>query len=154
MVDVSEGVPFQTRNLQVGSRYIKKDQMLFPCPSSVNAGNVFELAPDEEVVTVLDKPMGRIILEYDFSLVTKSGHGVRPVEAEAMRLISRHTTVPVPKVYQAGFSSEDNGFIEMSLIQGSPLEGKWVTLDEKKQSIYLSSDLGSNLSNPDRPVSI
>ena len=43
----------------------------------MNASNFFNLALDEEVVTVLGKPMGRIILEYDFSLVTKSGYGYK-----------------------------------------------------------------------------
>ncbi|OJJ31906.1 hypothetical protein ASPWEDRAFT_745350 [Aspergillus wentii DTO 134E9] len=94
MVDLSEGVPFSKQNLHEGNRYIKRGQTLFPCPSSVNASTFFDLAPDEEVVSVLAKPMARIILEYDFSIVTKSGHGVRPAEAEAMRLISRYTTVP------------------------------------------------------------
>ena len=136
MVDASEGVPFQIQNLQEGKRYIKRGQTLFPCPSFVNISTFFDLAPDEEVVIVLGKPMGRIILEYDFSFVTKSGHGVRPAEAEAMRLISKHTSVPVPEVYYTKFISEYNGFIEMSLIQGSPLEGKWDAMDEKdKESV-------------------
>lgn len=65
----------------------------------MNTSNFFDLAPDEEVVTVLGKPMGRIILEYDFSLVTKYGFGVQPAEAEAMRLISNYTSVPAPEVY-------------------------------------------------------
>ncbi|ODM20326.1 hypothetical protein SI65_03379 [Aspergillus cristatus] len=53
-----------------------------------------------------------------------------------MRLVSKHTTVPVPEVYHTNFSSESNGSIEMSLVQGSPLEGKWDMMDEKsKESI-------------------
>lgn len=84
MMDISKGVPFQTQNLQEGKQFIKRGQTIFRCPFSVNASNFFNLAPDEEVVTVLGKPMGRIILEYDFSLVTKSGFGVLPAEAEAM----------------------------------------------------------------------
>lgn len=136
MTDISEGVRFSKQNLKEGNRYIKRGQTLFPCPSSVDASTFFDLAPDEEVVTVLCKPMGRIILEYDFSIVTKSGHGVRPAEAEAMRLISKYTTVPVPKVYHTDFSDEYDGFIEMSLIPGSPLEGIWDAMDEKsKESI-------------------
>lgn len=82
----------------------------------MNAFNFLDQAPGEEVVTVLDKLMGRIILEYDCLLVTKSGHGVQPTEAEAMRLISRHTTVPVPDVYHTNFSSEYGGFITIHYI--------------------------------------
>lgn len=53
MDDASQGVPFQVNNLQEGGRYIKKGQTLFPCPSSMNISNIINLAPDEEVVTVL-----------------------------------------------------------------------------------------------------
>ena len=53
MIDISKGVPFQTRNLPKGNQYIKRDQTIFPCPFSVNASNFFNLSLDEEVVTVL-----------------------------------------------------------------------------------------------------
>ena len=136
MVDASQGVPFWTNHLQEGKRYIKKGQTLFPCPSSVKISNIINLPPDEEVVTVLAKPMARLVLEYDFSIVTKSGFGVQPAEAEAMRLVSQYTSVPVPKVYHTNFETKDNGLIEMSLIQGSPLERTWDTMDEKtKESV-------------------
>ncbi|KAE8323535.1 kinase-like protein [Aspergillus sergii] len=116
-----------------GNRYIKKGGKLFPCPSSVNTSTFFDLAPDEEVVTVIHKLCARIVLEYDFSFVTKSGFGLRPAEAEAMRLVSKYTSVAVPQIYHTNFSCEDDGFIEMSLVQGSPLEGKWDTMDAKRK---------------------
>ncbi|KAL3473428.1 kinase-like domain-containing protein [Aspergillus californicus] len=53
-----------------------------------------------------------------------------------MELMSKSTTVPVPEVYHANFSVEDNGLIEMSLAPGSPLEATWDTMDEeRKESI-------------------
>ena len=111
MDDVSQGIPFKINDLQEGERYIKKGQTLFPCPSSVSISNIINLPPDEEVVTMLAKPMARLVLEYDFSIVTKSGFGVQPAEAEATRLVSKYTSVPVPKLYHANFKTEYNGFI-------------------------------------------
>ncbi|KAB8214223.1 hypothetical protein BDV33DRAFT_196274 [Aspergillus novoparasiticus] len=101
----------------------------------------------EGVVTVIHKLCARVVLEYDFSFVTKSGFGVRPAEAEAMRLISKYTSVPAPKVYHTNFSSEYKESIEMSLIQGSSLEKTWDTMDEKtKESIYqLLEDLRARI---------
>lgn len=118
MVDATEGVLFGIQNLQEGNRYIKKGQKIFPCPSYVNIDNIFELAPDEDVVTMLAKPMAKIILEYDFSIVTKPSFGIRPAEAEEMQLISKYTSVPAPKVYHTNSSSEDKSFIVTSLIEG------------------------------------
>ncbi|KAB8210130.1 kinase-like domain-containing protein [Aspergillus parasiticus] len=124
------------QNLKQGNRYIKKGGKLFPCSSSVNTSTFFDLAPEEEVVNVIHKLCASIVLEYDFSFVTKSGFGVRPAEAEAMRLISKYTSVPAPEVYHTNFSSEYKGAIEMSLIQGFSLEKTWDTMDENnKESI-------------------
>lgn len=96
MANPSDGIPFLLENLRQGHRYIKIGKTLFPCPPSAD---ISDLPLDQEIITVLSKQMGRIILEHDFSYVTKSGHGVRPAEAEAMRLVSKHTSVPVPEVF-------------------------------------------------------
>ncbi|PYI29849.1 kinase-like protein [Aspergillus indologenus CBS 114.80] len=138
MTDPSGGIPFRTQNMRKGDRYIKIGNTLFPCPEFENITDfITDLPPDQELITVLDKQMGRIILEYDFSYVTKSGHGVRPAEAEAMRLVSKHTSVPVPEVFFTEFG-HGYGSIYMTRIPGSPLEEKWDTLDEKsKESVCL-----------------
>jgi hypothetical protein len=98
MTDPSGGIPFVMQNLQEGDRYIKKGNILLPCPSLEKPEDILKLPADEEVITVLGKQWARLVLEYDFSIVRKSGHGVRPSEAEAMRLVSKHTSVPVPEV--------------------------------------------------------
>lgn len=59
----------------------------------------FSLKAGQEVITVLAKQMGRLVLEWDFSWVTKTGFGIRLPEAEAMRLVFKHTGVPVPKCF-------------------------------------------------------
>ncbi|KAL3461500.1 hypothetical protein BJX64DRAFT_157480 [Aspergillus heterothallicus] len=118
MTDPSSSIPFQMQHMREGNRYIKKGNTLFPCPSFQN---ITDLPPDQELITVLSKQIGRIILEHGLSYVTKSGHGVRPAEAEAMRLVSKHTSIPAPEVLFTNFGP-DNGGIEMTLIPGSPLE--------------------------------
>ncbi|PLB34074.1 uncharacterized protein BDW47DRAFT_134666 [Aspergillus candidus] len=65
---------------------------LFPCPSSVD---IATLPADQGIITVLSKQIRRIILE-----------GVRPAEAEAMKLVSKHTSVPVPGVFSAKFGPD------------------------------------------------
>ncbi|CRG87972.1 hypothetical protein PISL3812_04994 [Talaromyces islandicus] len=99
--------------------------------------------------------MGRIVLEYDFSYVVKSGRGVRYAEAEAMRLVSKHTSVPVPEVLFKSFSP-DHGSIEMTIIPGSPLEKIWDTLgDEAKNFVCCQTwDLISQVRDIQPPLEL
>lgn len=127
MPDSSTGIAFQIENLREGERYIKEDKTLYSCPSSVD---ISSLPPNQEVISVLSKQTGRLILEHDSSYVTKSGYGVRPAEAEAMRLVSEHTFAPVPEVLSRSFGP-DHGIIQMTLIPGSSLEGRWDGLSDK-----------------------
>jgi aminoglycoside phosphotransferase len=126
------GVPFRDKYLEQGKRYIKQDQTLYPCVSPVDLWN---LPPGQEVVTVLHNQMGRTVLEFDFSFIYKYAPGMRPAEAEAMRLVSEQTSVPVPEVLSKGFNP-GHEYIEMTLIPGFPLNERWDGLDEKaKESI-------------------
>ncbi|RAK96386.1 aminoglycoside phosphotransferase family protein [Aspergillus ibericus CBS 121593] len=134
-LDESDGIPYAWQNLNPGQRYIKVDnKMLFPCPPDVN---VLEFPPNKEVITILAKQMARLVLEIDFSIVSKSGHGVRHSEAEAMKLVFGHTSVPVPEVIVTSFDGE-KGNIHMTIIPGTCLEVKWDMLDiQSKESICL-----------------
>lgn len=127
MTATATAVPISIKNYQEGRRYIKKDQLLYTCPSPID---ILSLSPSQEVITVLSKQIGRLVLEHDFSYVTKSGHGVRLVEAEAMKLVSQHTSVPVPEVLFKSFGP-DYGNINMTLIPGIPLEKTWDKLDDE-----------------------
>ncbi|EFQ97358.1 hypothetical protein MGYG_00397 [Nannizzia gypsea CBS 118893] len=130
----SDGLPFQTQYMREGKHYIKSDEKVFPCSSNINP---LSLPPEQEVITVLSKQMGRLVLVHDFSLVNKSGHGVRRAEAEAMRMVFKNTSVPVPEVLFAKFRP-DHGSIGMTFIEGVTLEKKWNTLDEEsKRSVCL-----------------
>ncbi|KAE8146324.1 hypothetical protein BDV25DRAFT_133022 [Aspergillus avenaceus] len=141
------GVPFTIQNVREGNRYIKSGKTLFPCPSSVG---IFDLPPDQEIITVLSKQIGRVVLDFDSSFVTKSRHG----------LVSKHASVPVPELFFTTFS-HDHRHIEMALIPGSPLEGKWDMLDEKElKGLFQCAADGStprdllleDLKDPARPL--
>lgn len=125
MADLHNGVPFTFRNIQQGHRYTKNGTTIFPFSTSDG------IPVDHELLTILSKKSGRTVIEYDLNCVVKNGFEVQPVEAKAMRLVSKHTSVPVPKVYSTNFTSSRNGAIEMSLIPGSTLEGKWDGLNRE-----------------------
>ncbi|OAX79860.1 hypothetical protein ACJ72_05816 [Emergomyces africanus] len=132
----SQGVLFTLANLHEGKSYIKRDGMLFeysqPLTRPVNPD---DLPTDGEVITVLAKQMGRVLLMKDYSYISKTGRSVRPSEAEAMRLVEKHTFVPVPNVIYALFN-DTNGDIGMTIIPGSSLDKHWESLDDKtKQSL-------------------
>lgn len=151
MSESPKEVLYENGNLHKGHRYIKKGNMLVPCPPYLSP---LDLPADEEVINVLDKQIGRIVLEWDCSWVTKSGSGVRSPEAEAMKFVFKHTDVPVPEVLFANFMPDHGkfdreeclkpdyrpaeGMIGMTIIPGTCLDQKWDTLDdEDKQSICL-----------------
>lgn len=166
----SNKIPYDQQNLEKGHHYIKNGNFLLPCQSPVNP---LDLAAGQEAITVLDKQMARLVLEWDSSWVTKSGFGVRPAEAEAMRLVFQHNEVPAPEVlftefspdqdreisrsefYKPGYQSPE-GMIGMTIIPGVPLEQKWHMLDdEAKEPICLQLwNLISNLRNIARPQEV
>jgi hypothetical protein len=108
MVDYSNGVPYPLNNLQPGNRYIKEGYTLYPSPSPVD---IYSLPSSQEVIGVLSKQLGRLVLEYDTSWVVKSGFVVKPAEAEAMELVSKHSC----EVFLKHFNPR-SGQIHMSLI--------------------------------------
>ncbi|KAL2829273.1 kinase-like protein [Aspergillus cavernicola] len=137
----SRGFPYQWCNLYPGKQYISvNNKWLYPCPPTAAP---LPLPPDQEVIKVHRKHIARIVLEHDFSIVSKTGFGIRPPEAEAMKLVIQHTSVPVAKVVWADFTGSEidnnpeyKGTIHMTTISGICLEGKWEGLGAKsKESI-------------------
>lgn len=134
MADSSTGIPFEPQYMQEGAHYIKVGTVMFPCSATPDPSS---LPPEQEVITVRSKQMGRTVLEHDFSYISKSGHGVRYAESEAMRMVHKNTAVPVPEVLFTQFRP-GHGTIGMALIQGVSLEKKWNTLNEQsKMSVCL-----------------
>jgi aminoglycoside phosphotransferase len=64
---------------------------------------------------------GYKILEINASTILKVGPMVQMGEAEALYLLRKKISVPVPKVFNA-YTIADVGFILMSKIPGIPLE--------------------------------
>lgn len=125
------GIPFELRNIHEGESYINRDGRLF----RYSPVTPEELPADGEAITVLAKQMGRVLLMHDHSYVSKSGQAIRPSEAEAMRLVSKHSSIPAPEVIYAQFNG-GHGSIGMAIIPGSPLGKHWESLDdETKRSL-------------------
>lgn len=75
------------------------------------------------------------ILEINASTILKVGPMVQIGEAEALCLLRKRTSVPVPEVFNA-YTIADIGFILMSKIPGIPLEQYWKDLAwDAKRSI-------------------
>ncbi|KAK1145259.1 hypothetical protein N8T08_004412 [Aspergillus melleus] len=113
------------------------------------------LPVDEEFIRVLAKQSGRVVLEFDFSIVKKIGSTVLLPEAEAMRLLAEHTSIPSPTLISARFGPKE-GCITMDRVEGSTLEDKWDTLDEtSKESIcHQTWDIVSKIRAIPRPPNL
>lgn len=70
-----------------------------------------------------DKMGARLILAAT-DMPCKFGLGVRLAEAEAMHLVSKRTTIPIPKPLSA-YILDGTGYIIMSYEEGEPLETYW-----------------------------
>ncbi|KAL4948503.1 kinase-like protein [Aspergillus filifer] len=79
--------------------------------------------------------MGRVVVEYDLSFVSKFGEAVKSTEADAMKIAFKHCPSLVPEVFHAK-SWPDYGHIDMTLVAGDRLELKWDSLDDgTKESV-------------------
>ncbi|ODM18687.1 hypothetical protein SI65_05304 [Aspergillus cristatus] len=67
----------------------------------------------QEIITILGRQTGKLVLDYDSTLATKSGFAVKRNEVEAMNLVSTHISIPSPKVISTKLSP-DNGIIDIS----------------------------------------
>ncbi|KAK3176922.1 hypothetical protein OEA41_008248 [Lepraria neglecta] len=69
---------------------------------------------------------------YDNNLVCKRGRRVRYSEEAAMRLVKRHTNVPVPDIIFSDYEPQ-KGNIGMSFVPGSTLKSMWDGLDDRNK---------------------
>ncbi|EAS37582.3 uncharacterized protein CIMG_12600 [Coccidioides immitis RS] len=93
-LNLENGVLFAYENLYVGETYLKLDTKLFKIPPDAKK----ELLLEGDVITVLSKQGGCLILEQDYSYISKGRMAVRCFEVEAMKLIVKHISVPLPEV--------------------------------------------------------
>ncbi|KAJ5219929.1 hypothetical protein N7468_009133 [Penicillium chermesinum] len=76
------------------------------------------------------------LLEINASTILKVGPTVQMGEAEALSLLRKRTSVPVPELFNA-YTIADIGFILMSKVPGVPLEKCWkgLTRDTKRSIV-------------------
>lgn len=74
--------------------------------------------------------MGATITWLRDDAIGKSGTRVRRHKEVALRLVKKHTDVPVPEVFLSGYT-QDSGRLSMSVIAGSPLNLHWGNFDEQ-----------------------
>ncbi|PHH53866.1 hypothetical protein CFIMG_002605RAa2 [Ceratocystis fimbriata CBS 114723] len=84
--------------------------------------------------TRLAPPFSSPCLLADGKTVVKDGEGVREAEANAMKLVRQHTSIPVPEVYNV-YRDADSGHmcIVMEYIDGEQLDKAWPRLSEEQK---------------------
>jgi hypothetical protein len=132
-----DGKPFTLENLREGQQYVLLRETLFKLPLSGTKG----LDPLAEVITVLSKQGGRLVLQHDSDYISKSGTAVRKSESEAMGIVAKHTSVSVPRVLYAQFfdgSGSVKNNIGMTIVPGAPLEKSWKSLNSETKELVCS----------------
>lgn len=78
----------------------------------------FKISLPEDALDLFPMKIGPRIIHFPGTdQILKIGPNVTKAEADAMRLVSLKTSVPIPKVFAAS-ESGDSGFILMSKIHG------------------------------------
>lgn len=97
--------------------------LLLEAPEQAN------VAIPDGAVDLFPRKIGRRILYLsDQDQILKAGPSVKMSEAEAMRYVALHTSIPVPKV-QESYTRNGCGYIFMSKAGGEPLADVWKELD-------------------------
>ncbi|KAE8415340.1 kinase-like domain-containing protein [Aspergillus pseudocaelatus] len=81
--------------------------------------------------------MGARLAWADTDMLVKFGHGVRLAEAEALHLVSKRTTIAVPKLLSA-YILDGTGYIIMSYEHGTPFEQYWDNASETEHQRILA----------------
>ncbi|KAF2426480.1 kinase-like protein, partial [Tothia fuscella] len=69
-------------------------------------------------------------------LVAKLGPGLDLTEAESIKFIQRHTSVPVPRVWNS-YEKDGVGYILMEYVDGELLERVWGKMDQSTRNTIL-----------------
>ncbi|KAJ4319273.1 hypothetical protein N0V84_006464 [Fusarium piperis] len=73
----------------------------------------------------------------DGETIVKTSENTRVAEAETMKFVRQHTSIPVPKVYNV-YKDEESGFVRivMEYVHGKRLDEAWVEFtDAEKESV-------------------
>lgn len=86
-------------------------------------------------VNLFPRKFGPKILAVDHGTkILKAAVGLKMSEAEAMRFVSRNTTIPVPEVFGA-YVEDGVGYILMSRIEGERLGRVWKRWDSERRAV-------------------
>ncbi|GBE86968.1 kinase-like domain-containing protein [Sparassis latifolia] len=92
---------------------------------------------EEPTVETLSHQGGATVQLYNGQLIYKFGHRVKENEFHAMKLVSEHTSIPVPRVTDwAQFNK--TGFLVMSFIPGKPLSESWDSMPSQSRHSIVS----------------
>lgn len=116
----------RSESYHLESRLGRQALQLFTIP-------VTKLVTNRYLSKAFAHPNGAIFF---LNLCIKFGDSVTLAEANALRFIAKHTSIPVPKVYHA-FTHRGKTYILMSRIRGETMAKRWRSLSEKsKASIF------------------
>lgn len=82
----------------------------------------------------------KTVLQTPGNAVLKIGGANIAREAESMRFVSRHTSVPVPRILDAWLESEDKGFLVIERLPGQTLRSAWRDLTSSQRA-HVASQL-------------
>lgn len=89
-------------------------------------------------IDMFPKKIGpRILFLPDQNQILKAAPNIKSSEAEAMQYAARHTSVPVPEVYDS-YIKDGCGYILMSKADGEPLADMWENLDSVQRAFVVS----------------
>jgi hypothetical protein len=95
---------------------------------------------NERIITLEELAQAERFEEYvpvykvDAKTVVKTGDSVRLAEANAMKLVRKRTTIPVPEIYNAYIDSvTGHARIVMEFIEGDRLDHVWDRFDDKQK---------------------
>jgi len=91
---------------------------------------------------IISEQGGRKISSLDDERIAKIDFSVSHQEAENIRFIRKHTTIPVPEVFDSYDTDNGSHCIIMAHVSGSTLEQAWPDLSDESKSGILTELIG------------
>ncbi|KNG88550.1 hypothetical protein ANOM_002715 [Aspergillus nomiae NRRL 13137] len=98
---------------------------------------ILDPADLKDAEDLIPDKMGARLAWADTDMLVKFGHGVRLAEAEALHLVSKRTTIAVPKLLSA-YILDGTGYIIMSYEHGTPFNQYWDNASEAEHQRILA----------------
>ncbi|PWY77277.1 phosphotransferase enzyme family protein-like protein [Aspergillus sclerotioniger CBS 115572] len=137
---IQEALQKHPLSMKSGSGLDEKNEETASFPVQETTHDTKAAKPEPE--PALDKSalfperLGPRHVRVDSNTIVKYGPGVRLAEAEAMHLVSTHTSIPIPKLFSA-YSLYGTCYIIMSDEKGEPFSKYWDRNSERKRQNIL-----------------